>query len=383
VKGRHERRAEPGTGARAGAQNGAQLGAEKSGRSDGAGRDEMNVALIHGPRDVRIGTRPMPRPAEDRLLLRVRAVGICGSDLHYYLEGGIGSAQVNEPTVIGHEFAAEVIDERANEFGFDRGQLVAVDPAESCGQCEFCLDGYPNLCPDVRFAGAPPFDGALAEYVTAKPQTLFKVPDSFDPATTALLEPLGVAIHALELARLKPMESVAVLGAGPIGLLLMQVAKRSGAGKVYVVDPLAYRTRLATELGADAVTNRVDAVTEWTAGRGVDVVLEATNSPRGPQDAVDAVRIGGRLVLVGVPEGDSFTLTASIARRKGLTIKMSRRMGHVYPAAIQMVEEGEVQLLPLVSHRFPLTGTPEAFALHSDYRDGVIKSVIELPSGGA
>lgn len=341
----------------------------------------MKAAIVYGARDVRIGTRPLPSVSANRLLLRVRAVGICGSDLHYYLEGGIGSAKVNEPLVIGHEFAAEVVDERAREFGFEPGQLVAVDPAEPCGLCEWCLDGYPNLCPDVRFAGAPPFEGALAEYVTAKPDALFAVPEAFDPATTALLEPLGVAIHALELARLRPLESVAVLGAGPIGLLLLQVAKRAGAGKVFVIDPLRYRTRLAEQLGADAVADQPEAVDQLTSGRGVDVVLEATNSPRGPEDAAHIVRIGGRAVLVGIPEGDRFTMTASVARRKGLSIKMSRRMGHVYPKAIQLVEEGSVQLLPLVTHRFPLAGTPEAFALHADYRDGVIKSVIEMPGG--
>ncbi len=351
-------------------------------RGRGRASDEMSAAMIHGPRDVRIGTKPVPRPSDGRLLLRVRAVGICGSDLHYYLEGGIGSAQVEEPMVIGHEFAAEVVDARAAAFGFEPGQLVAVDPAEPCGACEWCLGGYPNLCPDVRFAGAPPFEGALAEYVTARPEALVPVPEGFDAVTTALLEPLGVAVHALGLARLKPMETVAVLGAGPIGLLLLQVARRAGAGKIFVIDPLAYRTQVARTLGADAVGQRHADVSEWTGGRGVDVVLEATNSPQGPEHAAQAARIGGRLILVGIPEGDSFTMTASVARRKGLTIKMSRRMGRVYPAAVQLVEEGGVHLLPLVTHRFPLSEAPEAFALHADYGDGVIKSVIEIPGAG-
>ena len=338
----------------------------------------MKAALLYGVRDMRTGEKPDVALKEGELLLKPRAVSVCGSDLHYYLEGGIGSAKVDAPLVLGHEFSAEVVDERAEAFGLKVGTLVAVDPALPCGACEWCLSGHANLCPNVEFTGSPPFDGAMREFLGAQPANLFPVPDSFDAATAALLEPLGVAIHALDLARLKPMESVAVLGAGPIGLLLVQVARHAGAGEVYAVDPLTYRAETAKKLGADRVAQGHEAIAEWTNGRGVDVVLEATNSPRGPQHAAEAVRIGGRLVLVGIPEGDTFTLTASHVRRKGLTIKLSRRMGHVYPRAIQMVERGLVDVASLVTHRFGLEQAGDAFALQADYRDGVIKSVVEL-----
>lgn len=336
----------------------------------------MRAAMLHGVRDMRLGERPDPSPKDDELLLRVQAVSVCGSDLHYYLEGGIGSARIDEPLVLGHEFAAEVVDERASHFGFEPGALVAVDPARPCRHCEWCEAGHPNLCPDVRFTGSPPFDGALSEYLTAPPDLLVAVPRGFDAETAALLEPLGIAIHALDLAGLKPMETVAVLGAGPIGLLLMQVAKHAGAGEVFAIDPLDYRTQAAATLGADRVAASHDAVAAWTGGRGVDVVLEATNSPLGPQHAAEAVRIGGRIVLVGIPEDDSFSFNASLVRRKGLTIKLSRRMGNVYARAIRMVEKGRVQLKPLVTHRFGLDEAPEAFALQAAYGEGVLKTVI-------
>lgn len=339
--------------------------------------ETMQAARLHGVRDVKVEPISAPKRRDDEYLLRVRAVSVCGSDLHYYEEGGIGSAVIAEPFVPGHEFAAEVI-EGPSDGDLSAGTLVAVDPARPCGHCEWCESGHPNLCPNVEFAGAPPHPGALSEYITAPRSALFPVPDNFDATTTALLEPLGVAIHALDLARLRPMESVAVLGAGPIGLLLQQVARASGAGDVFVIDPLPYRTKKAEELGATNVAHHHEAIAEWTNGRGVDVVLEATNSTQGPQHAAEAVRIGGRIVLVGIPEGDTFSLTASLVRRKGLTIKLSRRMGHVYPRAIKMVVEARVNLTPLATHHFPLAQAPEAFALQAAYRDGVIKTVIEL-----
>ncbi len=332
----------------------------------------MRAALLHGVRDLRVETAPKPEPTLDEVLLRVRAVGLCGSDLHHYLEGAIGSTRASEPFILGHEFAAEVVE--GGELA--PGTLVAVDPNRSCGACEWCRAGYPNLCPNVEFAGVPPYQGALAEYITARPEALVALPEGFDAATAALLEPLGVAIHALDLARLKPMESVAVLGAGPIGLLVMQVARWCGAGRLLVVDPLGYRRELALTLGADAAFSSWEEVKTTTDGRGVDVVIEATTSPLGPQHAAEAVRIGGRLVLVGIPEGDQFTLNASLVRRKGLTIKLSRRMGHVYTRAIEMVQRGQVKLAPLMTHTFSLEATPEAFELQADYQDGVIKSVV-------
>jgi len=332
----------------------------------------MKAARLHGIRDLRVEDVPDPLPGEGEVLLAVRAVGVCGSDLHHYLEGSIGALHSPEPFILGHEFAAEVLEGGP----LAPGTLVAVDPNRACGTCEWCRDGHTNLCPHVRFAGVPPFPGALAEFATARPEELVALPPGFDATTGALLEPLGVAIHALDLARLQPLASVAVLGLGPIGLLMLQVARACGAGHLVAVDPLAYRRAVATELGADAVADSVAGVLDATGGRGVDVVLEATNSPAGPQHAAEAVRIGGRIVLVGIPTGNAFTLEAALVRRKGLTIKMSRRMRHVYPRAVAMVERGLVTFSPLVTHRFDLGGAPAAFELQADYRDGVIKSVV-------
>lgn len=336
----------------------------------------MKAALLHGIGDIKLGDIPEIVANKSELLLRIKVVSVCGSDLHYYHEGGIGDAKIHDPLVLGHEFSAEIIDDRAEEYGFEPGTLVAVDPALPCDNCEWCHKGYRNLCPNVRFTGAPPYDGALRQYLSAKPDLLYPVPATFDAEIAALLEPLGVAIHALDLAHLKPMASIAVLGAGPIGLLLLQVARHSGAGDIYVIDPLEYRAQAALRLGATKVALDHREIDAWTNGRGVDVVLEATNSPLGPQHAAEAVSIGGKIILVGIPDGDQVSLTASLIRRKGLTIKLSRRMGNVYPRAIYMVEQGLIDLKSLVTHRYSLAQTKEAFARQASYADNVLKSVI-------
>src|SRR5919112_2079614 len=300
----------------------------------------MNALLLDEPGRLRPGVWPDEESERGRLRLRVQAVSVCGSDLHYYKEGEIGTAVAESPFVLGHEFSAVVNDERGEEFGMPPGTLVAVDPAEPCDRCEWCMHRYTNLCPNVRFAGTAPVPGALREFYHARPQELYPVPEGFDDVDGALLEPLGVAVHALE--------------------------------------PFAYRRELALELGCDAAYADSAAFVEATAGRGADIVIEATDTSDGPEVACQVVRIGGRVVLVGIPDGDRFELTASVARRKGLTVKFSRRMGHVYPRAISLVASGKVKLRALVTHRFPLYRGAEAFEIQADRRDGAVKAVIKV-----
>ena len=338
----------------------------------------MRAAFLHRIHDLRLGKLPMPQPSEGEVLLKVRAVGLCGSDLHFYEEGGSEAFPLPVPLVLGHEIAAEVVDGGAGLLGLAPGDLVAVDPSQPCGECEWCARGHVNLCPHQYFVGSPPDrHGGLREYLVSPRQNLFPVPASFSPDTAALLELLGVAIHAVRLAALQSGETVAIVGVGPLGLMLLQVARDAGAERIYAIDPLDYRARSALSLGADGAGAGVELVEEMTEGRGVDVVLEATDSPGGPGVAAESARIGGRLILAGIPAGDSFSLSAAVLRRKGLTIKLVRRMARVYPEAIRLVDEGKVDLSPLVTHRFPLDRAAEAFALQAARQDNVIKCVIE------
>jgi L-iditol 2-dehydrogenase len=333
---------------------------------------------ICGPRDVRVSPFNL-RPAKpNEVLLEVSAVGLCGSDLHYYKDGGIGSAKIVEPFVPGHEFAGRLVDDLP-EFGLASGTLVAVDPNDACGHCPHCREGHPNLCPNVEFIGAPPFHGAMTERLWVPKRSVVPLPEGFTAIDAAMLEPLGVAIHAVGLAKPRLMERVALIGCGPIGLLILQVMRVAGAGEILAVDPLAHRRAAAARLGASRTGASVAEIQTWTAGEGAPLVVEATNSPDGMRDAVLAARIGGRVVLVGIPDGGNYTLPASEARRRALKIKFARRMGDVYSQAVALVASRKVDVASLVSHTFSLEDAPEAFRRHADNAPGMLKSII-LPN---
>jgi len=402
----------------------------------------MLAARLHGPADLRVEELPHPGPpAPGHVLLRVTAVGVCGSDLHTYKHAQIGDTRLGGPLVLGHEFAgvveavgkgispisdlqasagsgplapkldlspsgprldpargtspisdwqpstgSEAIAPKLDLSPFDTlvpGTRVAVDPAQPCGQCELCERGDPNLCLHLKFCGLWPDQGALCQWMHMPAHCCFPIPPEIDDATAVLLEPLGVAMHAVDLAKLRTGHRVAILGAGPIGLCILQLVRLSGAGAVYVTDKFPWRLELARRLGATAVwcCDEVDpaaAVRQATAGRGVDVAFEAAWCDRSVDQAAEMLMPGGRLMMVGIPQDDSLSIRPSTPRRKGLSLVMVRRMKLTYPRAIRLAQSGAVDLAPLVTHRFPLHRAAEAFALSADYRDGVVKVLIDV-----
>jgi L-iditol 2-dehydrogenase len=340
----------------------------------------MSRALfIRGAHDAYVAPFNLRHGRPGEVLIDVASVGLCGSDLHYYKDGGIGSAVVKEPFVPGHEFGGYLCED-LDELALARGALVAVDPNKACGHCEYCERGHPNLCPNVEFIGAPPFDGAMTERIWVPASQIVPLPADFTPLQAVMLEPLGVAIHAVDLAKPRLLEQVALIGSGPIGLLILQVLKAAGAGEILVIDPLEHRREMAARLGAARTGTSVDDIREWTGRVGAPLVIEATNSPLGFRDAVLAAKIGGRIVLVGIPDGDIYTLPAAEARRRGLKIKFARRMGEVYPRAIELVAGGKVDVASLVTHEVALDEAPDTFRNHADNAPGYIKSLI-YPNG--
>ena len=343
----------------------------------------MKAARLHAIRDIRLDDVPTPEPGPGEALIRVRAVGVCGSDVHFYMEGGMGDVAVPFPYILGHEFAGEIAALGPGADGPPVGTRVAVDPAVPCGQCEVCLDGNPNCCPDTRFPASPPVEGAFCEWYTHPAHLCVPLPANMDFADGAMLEPLGIGIHVLTLASIKPGDSVAVLGAGPIGLLVLQLALASSVRAVYVSEPVLERRMLAAELGATAVCDpKADDPAAWlleqTRGRGVDVAIEAAWGKEAVGQAMRMARPGGKVILVGIPHEDVTSFPNSAARPKGLTILMSRRMKSVHLRAIELVQRGVVDLRTLVTHRFPLERTGEAFELAASLQDGVCKVMIEL-----
>jgi len=339
----------------------------------------MKSLKLYGPRDLRLVEEPVPQPQPDEVLLRVRAVTVCHSDIHYYRDGRIGNTVSTEPLVLGHEFCGEVVQVPAGVHEVQVGDLVAVEPAISCGRCRFCQEGNPNLCEHLLFAGVPPLDGGLREYVPYKPEFLFPLPANFTAEDGALLEPLGVALHSWDLAHFHMGETVAIVGCGPIGLLLIQLARIAGATEILAVEPLAYRRDLAAELGARPVSPEEDLeqfAAAHTRGYGVDVAIEVAGAVPAQEEAARMVRNGGRVVMVGIPPEDQLLLTHHVVRRKGLTIRIARRMKLTYPRAIALVERQMIDVRSLVTHRFPLEQGDRAFQLVAGYGDGVIKAVV-------
>jgi L-iditol 2-dehydrogenase len=331
----------------------------------------MRVARLHGLRDVRLHEEDRPTPGPGEALVRVEAIGLCGSDLHWFEEGGIGSSRITHPIVPGHEMAGRTED----------GRLVAIEPAIPCERCALCREGHPNLCPKIRFSGQGDDDGSMREWMAWPERNFFPLPDGFTAADGAMLEPLGVAIHTVDLAHVRPGLSVGVFGSGPIGLLCLQVAKAAGAARLVATDLARRPQRLdaARALGAEAFAaedgREAKAILKAVGGHGLDVAIEAAGVQAAVDAAAEAVRPGGRVVLAGIPGDERTSFKASTARRKGLTLVMVRRLKHTYPRAIALAATGRVDLRSVVTRRFPLSDAAHAFEVAAR-REG-LKVVVE------
>jgi L-iditol 2-dehydrogenase len=317
----------------------------------------------------------MPVPGHGEALVRVTAVGVCGSDVHWWREGHIGGDRIVAPLILGHECAGVI------EIGHRRGERVAIDPAIPCGRCEFCQQGNPNLCPALRFAGHAPHDGALRQYVAWPEHCLVPLPDSISPIEAVMLEPLGVALYSVERGQVTPGMSVGVFGCGTIGLSVIQVARAAGAVSIFATDlpGAAARIKAARSFGAEVFEadngREAEKILKATGGRGVDVAFEAAGDPEAVEAVISAVKPGGQAILIGIALEDRIAFTASTARRKDLTIKVVHRMKHTYPRALQLVQSGRVDVRSLVTHRFPLAEIERAYS-SAEKREG-IKVVVD------
>ena len=302
--------------------------------------DGQLAARLYGAGDVRVQSEERPVPGEGEWLVEVTSVGLCGSDLHWFAEGGIGDAKVSRPLVLGHEMAGVVRGGPAD------GTRVAIDPAVPCEACPECARGDVNLCANVVFAGHGGCDGGLRQLMAWPSHRLIPLPDALSDDEGALLEPLGVAVHALDFGHLRVASTVGVVGCGPIGLFLIQLARLAGATRVLAADPLAHRLEAAVKFGAEPVGDDDQGA--------ADVVFEVSGSDGAIDTSLRLARAGARVVLVGIPDGDRTSFSASVARRKGLTLVMSRRMGEVYPRAIALATSGRLDLSSLVTGAYPL-----------------------------
>jgi L-iditol 2-dehydrogenase len=317
------------------------------------------VAVLHGPRDVRLETRALPTMGERDVLVEVRSVGVCGSDVHYYEHGRIGSFVVEQPLVLGHEVSGVVVDRGVRAVKHAVGQRVALEPGVPCGRCFECRHGRYNLCTDVRFFATPPIDGAFARYVAIHEDYAFALPDELSDDAGALLEPLSVGIWACQKGGVGLGHRVLVTGAGPIGNLAMQVARAAGATTIVIADVNPDRLARAAELGA---TRAIDLNERGLARDDgpFDVLLECTGSESLTGDAILALRPAGTAVLVGMGPGLETRLPIAAMQAREVTLVGTFRYANTFAVAIALAAARRVELDGLIDARFPLEGVDAA-----------------------
>jgi len=327
---------------------------------------------------MEVDTPGPPGPGE--VLLKVENVGVCGSDVHYYREGGIGEQIVAYPHRVGHEASARIESVGPGATGLSQGSLVAVEPAVSCHKCTQCRAGRPNTCENLRFLGCPgEMDGCLCEYIVMPADCCFPVPETMSPEEAALVEPFSIAVYAVHAAGNVSGRSVGVLGTGPIGLSVLMVANSRG-GRVYATDKLSPRLRKSLEAGAVWAANPletdIEAEIRELEPKGLDVVLECCGQQEALDQAIEILKPGGRLMIIGIPTGNRVSFSADKMRRKEITIHNIRRQNGCVPAAIDWISTHDVA--GFVTHRFPLDRTRQAFDLVAGYKDGVMKAMIDI-----
>ncbi|GAB3301625.1 alcohol dehydrogenase catalytic domain-containing protein [Parasphingorhabdus pacifica] len=330
----------------------------------------MHAAVLHGAEDLRVQQREVPRAGTGAALVKVEAVGLCGSDLHYYREGRNGTNVLREPAVLGHEIGGTVVETGSGTPDDLVGRRVVVEPAAPCRTCVLCVAGRYNLCPHSTCLGSPPVDGGLAGYVTAPIAQLHPAPEALEPFAIPVLEPLAVAVHALRRADFTPGQSVLVTGAGPVGLLVAQVARAWGAREVAISDVDPRRLDAARALGVERAL-----LTEELHGLRMDRSLECSGSAGGLAGALAATTPGGRVVLVGtMPAADSAVALSQVQRHE-VDLVGTFRYAAGFSTATDLVARGAVEVASLVTDRFPLTRSQEAFDCAASGRG--LKTVID------
>jgi L-iditol 2-dehydrogenase len=334
--------------------------------------ESMRTSVLVGAKDLTIENRKLPEYASDEVLVKIAAVGVCGSDVHYYRHGRIGDFVVDGPLVLGHEVSGTIVAVGDDVDSSRVGQRVAIEPQRPCGKCRECRGGLYNLCPKMEFYATPPIDGAFAEYAVIQDAFAHAIPDNLTDEAAALLEPLSVAITTMRKAHVVPGSSVLIAGAGPIGIICAQTAKAFGAAEVIVTDLVAEKRERALKYGATRVIDPVE-VDVANAGLDVNAFIDASGSPRAVTAGIKAVRPAGHVVLVGLGNPE-MTLPVEHIQNYEINVTGIFRYTDTWPAAIHLVSSGMVELDSLVTGRFGLDEVEAA--LDSDQDPTSLKSVV-------
>lgn len=332
----------------------------------------------------RMTMQDVPAPTRERdtdVLVKMARVGICGSDVHYFAEGGIGSQRVAYPWAVGHEGGGVVAEVGSAVTRVKVGDRIAFDPAQPCWTCDQCLAGRPHTCRAQNFLGCPgQVEGCLSEYLILPEKSCYPIPDSMSFEEAAIVEPLSIGVYALTLSVPLTGATIGITGAGPIGLSVLLPAKAQGVDKVYITDKIDARLALATRAGADWTGNPdSEDVAAKIAEREpdlLDAVFECSGSQDALDDAVKILKPGGKLLLIGIPSVNRISFDINLLRRKELVIQNVRRQNNTVQRAIDMIANKEIDVNVMVTHHFPFEQTQEGFDMVADYRDGVVKAMV-------
>ncbi len=344
----------------------------------------MKSMQLTGIRRMEMFDVPKPDIQNDTdVLIRMQAVGVCGSDVHYYTTGKIGSQVVQYPFPVGHEGAGIVEKVGSAVKTLRPGDRIAIEPAMPCGECDQCKEGRPHTCRKLRFLGCPgQADGCLSEYIVMPQGSCLPIPDGMTFEQASISEPLAIGLYAAKLAGDMKGKCIAILGSGPIGLSVLVAAKRAGAAKVFVTDKIDERLKIAHQSGADETYNilRQNIVIEIgkSEPRMLDVVFECCGQQEALDQAIDLLKPGGKLMIVGIPEFSHFSFPADSVRRKEICIQNVRRQNGCDKQAVEVIADGSIAVDRWITHRFGLADCKDAFDLVAGYRDGVMKAMIHF-----
>lgn len=341
------------------------------------------AAFMTDLRKMEIRDIPYPEAKDNEVIVQMEYVGICGSDVHYYEKGRIGSFVVNGDFILGHEGAGTIVSIGKDVSSHYIGERVALEPGIPCGHCYYCKTGNYHLCPDVRFLATPPYDGCFMNYIAYPADMVFTLPHSVSSEEGALVEPLAVGIHAVEQGDVKLGDSIVILGSGCIGLMTLLAAKARGASDITVVDIMDNRLEKAMEMGAARVINArkedvLVAVDKITNGRGMDIAFETAGSEITAKQTAHLIRRGGTAVLVGMTSNNSFEYDFAALMAKEATIRMVFRYKNIYPAAISAIAHGNIDLSKLNPTEYSFSDIADAFEDNINHKNDITKIVIKM-----
>lgn len=344
----------------------------------------MKAMILTGIRQMEM--REIPEPVivnSNDVKIRILAVGICGSDIHYYTQGQIGSQKVVYPFTVGHEGSGVVVEVGKSVKSVRPGDRIAIDPAMPCWKCDQCIAGRHHTCRKLRFLGCPgQAEGCLMEFIVMPETSCFKLSGNLTADHGSISEPLAIGVYAEKKSGGVNGMNIGILGYGPIGMSVMLAAKVKGTASIYITDIIDERLAIAVKEGAtytgNPMKNNIVDHIMLKEPSGLDMVFECCGKQEALDQAVNLLKPGGKLIVVGIPEFDRWSLSVETTRRREIALQFIRRQVDCVEQTLEMMKNGSVKIDNMVTHRFPFERTKEAFDLVADYRDGVMKAMIDF-----